>query len=286
MWVDILTPAEAKQLPMIDVKPPQPEQFELRVVVWEVKKIPVTATPQGKSGARRKMEDLGGTKLDLYTDCNFIGYESIISGEGIGAHNERFDYAMTVDRLQARMERRVQKALRLAQDKIEKAKQTLLLQGVPGFNKRTNTVTGTTYAANQTGAVFNHRMIWPMRYNLDMLFDKQMRLQVSVRDHDGQSKDDLVGEVQLDLQPVLKNAFKHMKRNNLIHATQPFRIAEGVLKDWKMNFDLMKDGHKQGEVVLQIEVASDEVAQLRQAGEGCGNNCKPNAHPQLPDPPR
>jgi hypothetical protein len=281
MWVDILTNAEAKKLPMIDIKPPPPQKFELRVVVWEVKKIPITATPQGKSGAKGKMEDLGSSKLDLYTECNFIGYESIISTGGTGAVNERFDYAMDVNELQARLERRVKKAYDLAKDKIALAKDSLMLAGTPGFSKRTETVNDC-----RDGAVFNHRMIWPMHYNLDTLTDKQMRLQVTVRDFDEASKDDLIGEVQLDLQPVLKNAFNHVKRNNLLHLTQPFRIAEGVLKDWKMNFDLYKEGHKQGEVVIQIEVASEEVAKIRQCGEGCGSKCSPNMHPSLPDKPR
>jgi hypothetical protein len=161
-----------------------------------------------------------------------------------------------------------------------------MLQGHKGFEKRTEIISGCQTAGNGAGAVFNHRMIWPMKYNLDTLYDKQMRLAVTVRDHDDQSKDDLVGEVQLDLQPVLKNAFNHIKRNNLMHLTQPFRIAEGMLKDWKMNFDIEKEGRKQGEVVIQIEVASQEVAQIRQCGEGCGSACTPNAHPQLPDRPR
>jgi len=275
MWVDILTPSEAKQLPMVDIKPPAPADFELRVIVHEVRKIPITAI------GKPKKEDLGSQKLDLYTEVNFIGYDSIIATTGIGAHNERFGYALGLDELKDRVERKARKAFELAQDKLLQTKETLLLQsgGATGFEKRTETVNNC-----QSGAQFNHRMIWPMTYNLDSIFDKQMRLQVSVRDFDTSSKDDMIGQVQLDMQPILKNAFNHIKRNNLMHLTQPFRIAEGVLKDWKMDFDLYKDGNKNGEVVLQIEVASKEVAQIRQCGEGTGTQCNPNAHPKLSDP--
>ena len=40
MWVDILTPAQAKQYPRINIAKPPPEKFQLRVIVWKSKEVP------------------------------------------------------------------------------------------------------------------------------------------------------------------------------------------------------------------------------------------------------
>jgi len=268
MWVDILTPAEAKELPMPDIKPPKPEEFELRVVVWETRNVPIkTATTSGEQ------------KLDMIVACNFIGYESIQATSGIGAHMNRWDYAMTFGELADQMERRVKRAGKLVEDKLIEAKNNLKAEANPGFEKQTDVH---WYCRDGRGR-FNHRMVWPMVYNLDGIYDKNMRLQVSVRDYDVSGKDNMIGQVQLDLQPMLKSAFRHRERNDYLHVTTPFRLAEGALKDWKMTFDLEKDGYKQGQVVLQIEVASKLVGLLRPAGEG---RSEPNNHPKLPEPLR
>jgi len=37
LWVEIITPEQAKRIPMFDVKPPPPIQFELRAIIWSVK---------------------------------------------------------------------------------------------------------------------------------------------------------------------------------------------------------------------------------------------------------
>ena len=75
LWVDILTPAEAKELPMPDIKPAPADEFELRVCVWETRYI------------------CANKSTDMQCAVNFIGYESIQSQSGIGGHNNRWDYA-------------------------------------------------------------------------------------------------------------------------------------------------------------------------------------------------
>ena len=39
LWVDIMTPPEAKLFPLIDISPPSPAEFELRVVVWKTRAV-------------------------------------------------------------------------------------------------------------------------------------------------------------------------------------------------------------------------------------------------------
>ena len=48
LWVDILTPEEAKITPVEDISPPVPTMYELRVIVWETRKV-VLKDKQGKS---------------------------------------------------------------------------------------------------------------------------------------------------------------------------------------------------------------------------------------------
>ena len=96
MWVDILTPGEAKELPMVDIKPPPPEGFELRVVVWETRNVPLHA---------KAIEG----KVDMQVSCNFIGWESI-AGTASGATAIRHDYAIGVGEIADQMEKRVKAA--------------------------------------------------------------------------------------------------------------------------------------------------------------------------------
>ena len=77
-----------------------------------------------------------------------------------------------------------------------------------------------------------------------------------VRDYDLGGKDEMIGEVTLDLQGMLKAAFLHRERNNYLQLTTPFRLVEGAMKDWKIAFGLKRDGKKMGEVVMQIEARS------------------------------
>ncbi len=39
MWMEIMTPAEAKAKPLINITPPPPDPFELRVIVWGIDKV-------------------------------------------------------------------------------------------------------------------------------------------------------------------------------------------------------------------------------------------------------
>ena len=41
MWLDVMTPEEASMSPMLNIKPPPPEPFELRVIIWSVEDVPV-----------------------------------------------------------------------------------------------------------------------------------------------------------------------------------------------------------------------------------------------------
>ena len=43
MWVDILTTEQAEKQPAVDIAPPPPQQYELRVVCWSAKDIPEDA---------------------------------------------------------------------------------------------------------------------------------------------------------------------------------------------------------------------------------------------------
>merc|ERR550514_1767222 len=101
--------------------------------------------------------------------------------------------------------------------------------------------------------LFNYRMVWPCKYNCDMIEDKQMRLQFRVYDHDIATKDDMIGEAQIDLQPVLKAAFVHKERNTLLRIAEPWRIQD-MLTSWKAFLFLRKDGHKVGELIVSLDV--------------------------------
>jgi hypothetical protein len=44
MWVELLTPTEARSSPMINIKPPPPDPFEIRCIVWGVKNVVIKDT--------------------------------------------------------------------------------------------------------------------------------------------------------------------------------------------------------------------------------------------------
>ena len=44
LWMEMMSPSEAKKYPMIDIRPPEMEPYELRVVVWECKDCPIMDT--------------------------------------------------------------------------------------------------------------------------------------------------------------------------------------------------------------------------------------------------
>ena len=265
LWVDVYTPNEAKTLPMIDIKPPAPEEFELRMIIWETKDIPM------------KTKD-GETKLDMKVNVNFIGYEFIQSEGGTGQMNNRWDYALSYTEMVGMMNKQIEKAGHLAQDALIKYKNELGLAANPGYDKETDVH---WWVKDGIGR-FNYRMVWPCKYNCDMIEDKQMRLQFRVYDHDIATKDDMIGEAQIDLQPVLKAAFVHKERNTLLRIAEPWRIQD-MLTSWKAFLFLRKDGHKVGELIVSLDVYGHLVAMIKPSGEGRSD---PNQFPTLSEPRR
>jgi len=265
LWVEMMTPEEARQVPMFDIKPPPPEQFELRVIVWKTEDVPM------------KTKD-GESKVDMKVAVNFIGYESVQSDEGIGGNNNRWDYAQSYGEMVGMMTKNIERMGDLAQDKLKLMQNAAGVSANPGHVKETDVH---WFVTNGIGN-FNHRMIWPMNYNLDNLTDKPMRLQVKVFDYDI-GKDDLIGETQLNLDDLLKAAFQNRERNRFMQIGQPFRVAEGALRDWKLTFPLKKDNHEMGNITLSIVVYDNVVSILKQCGEA---RSEPNQHPQLPEPVR
>jgi hypothetical protein len=39
LWVDIMTPADAAKTPMIDIRRPPPQEYEVRMIVWKARKL-------------------------------------------------------------------------------------------------------------------------------------------------------------------------------------------------------------------------------------------------------
>ena len=44
LWMELLEPNDSKKYPMINIKPPPPDPYELRVIVWECKDCPIMDT--------------------------------------------------------------------------------------------------------------------------------------------------------------------------------------------------------------------------------------------------
>jgi len=86
MWVDIMTPQEARTIPVENITPPAPVDYELRCIVWETRKVPfkdatmsdifVTAYPEGAK--------------PQYTDTHWR------SENGEGKFNWRMNFRVTV----------------------------------------------------------------------------------------------------------------------------------------------------------------------------------------------
>eukprot|EP00966_Prymnesium_polylepis_P067396 1565050-Prymnesium_polylepis.1 len=47
LFVEILTPEQAKSRPVVDVSPPPPQAWELRVVAWRLKEGPLDVDASG-----------------------------------------------------------------------------------------------------------------------------------------------------------------------------------------------------------------------------------------------
>ena len=220
----------------------------------------------------------GESKVDMKVKVNFVGYESVQSENGIGGTNNRWDYAQSYGEMIGMMQKNVERMGDLAQDKLKLMRNAAGISANPGYEKETDV----HYWVTDGQGIFNHRMIWPMKYNLDNLVDRQMRLQVKVYDWDV-GKDDLLGETQLNIDDCLRDAFKNRERNRFIQVGEPWRLAEGALRDWKIPVDLKKDGVSVGTILLSIAVYDHMVALLKPAGEA---RAEPNQNPQLPEPLR
>ena len=64
---------------------------------------------------------------------------------------------------------------------------------------------------------------------------------------------------------------------------EPWRLAEGALRDWKVPLDLTKNGHSVGKIIISVAVYDHMVALLKPAAEA---RAEPNQNPQLPEPLR
>ena len=62
LWLEILTDLEHKKEPMIDIAPPTPQPYELRVIVWECKGVTIKDTVT-------QMNDLYVTGKRTVTHC-------------------------------------------------------------------------------------------------------------------------------------------------------------------------------------------------------------------------
>jgi hypothetical protein len=51
MWVDIMTPQEAAQYPLLDIKPTPPTPYEVRAIVWKTRGVPPGDAITQMSGA-------------------------------------------------------------------------------------------------------------------------------------------------------------------------------------------------------------------------------------------
>jgi hypothetical protein len=80
MWVEIVTPEEAMATPMVSLKPPIPDPWQLRVVIWHVLDVPLE----------------GSSSIDLFVSGEPDGYDEqqtdthMGSNDGRGNFNFRF----------------------------------------------------------------------------------------------------------------------------------------------------------------------------------------------------
>jgi len=93
-WVEILDAKAAKKSPLLNIKPPPPQEFELRVVVWGVKDVPIA--------------DEFTNQNDLYVTCECVGATDgadfqktdthLRSKNGIGNFNWRMKFPLMLPR--------------------------------------------------------------------------------------------------------------------------------------------------------------------------------------------
>eukprot|EP00743_Colponemidia_sp_Colp-15_P011268 GILK01012542.1.p1 GENE.GILK01012542.1~~GILK01012542.1.p1 ORF type:complete len:1447 (-),score=299.86 GILK01012542.1:238-4578(-) len=75
LWVDIMPEAEARRVPMLNITPPPPEPWELRVIVWQTKDVVPkdTITDQNDLFMRCWMEGSEKQDTDIHWRCERRG---------------------------------------------------------------------------------------------------------------------------------------------------------------------------------------------------------------------
>jgi hypothetical protein len=90
IWVELLTLAEAKKTPLLNIKPPPPIPHELRIIVWGTRDITIS--------------DLITEQNDLYVTCHVQGSDisqkettdtHLRSKKGLGNFNWRMKYPLS-----------------------------------------------------------------------------------------------------------------------------------------------------------------------------------------------
>eukprot|EP01129_Flabellula_baltica_P011560 TRINITY_DN5091_c0_g1_i1.p1 TRINITY_DN5091_c0_g1~~TRINITY_DN5091_c0_g1_i1.p1 ORF type:complete len:1232 (-),score=264.76 TRINITY_DN5091_c0_g1_i1:19-3714(-) len=84
MWIDIMTPSEARKSPVVNIEPPRPKQWQLRAIVWNVEDVPLEHTRDFFVTGR-----LGNMKIQN-TDIHYR------SKDGKGAFNWRMIWDVIV----------------------------------------------------------------------------------------------------------------------------------------------------------------------------------------------
>lgn len=88
LWVDILTPEEARANPPEHIGPPTPIEYEMRVIIWDTKNV--------------KVQDDGGTRGDILVAAFPEGVTPQTtdthwnSKDGVGMFNWRMKFPLTV----------------------------------------------------------------------------------------------------------------------------------------------------------------------------------------------
>jgi hypothetical protein len=95
MWIDILTDSEVKKRPILDIRPPPPQPFELRVIIWECRDVTIkdTVTQLNDLFVTGLLDEKGIRKQK--TDLHFR------SRKGYGSFNWRMKFPVMLPPLMA-----------------------------------------------------------------------------------------------------------------------------------------------------------------------------------------
>lgn len=86
LWVDILSPPEAKMYPMAEIELPPPEKFEFRLIIWRTEDVVSadTITDQNDLYVRCWIEGMKPQETDIHWRCK----------KGKGSFNWRIKYVV------------------------------------------------------------------------------------------------------------------------------------------------------------------------------------------------